>query len=205
MSVPQYDPVVIYAPQTIVTQPAPVTTTTTTTTTKEDDDGHSTSSMVATGLLSFGAGLLVADLFDDNDHYGNMWHGPMPYYPPYPYRPAYGGGYYPGNAYNRPNNYVRGGNTININSNNDYNNRYGSEDRARQNRNSPKSPISSAKPGRTDLNQLNAKAKNGPQRRAKSSGSTTLEKYRAPTQGRSPVQHRQAPTVQPLQHVHQPA
>ena len=61
--------------------------------------------MVATGLLAFGAGLLVADLFDDDDYYGNMWHGPMPYYPPYPYRPHYGGGYYPyygGRYYSRP-------------------------------------------------------------------------------------------------------
>ena len=47
------------------TAPAPATTTTTTTTTK--DEGHSTGSMVATGLLAFGAGLLVGEMFDDDD------------------------------------------------------------------------------------------------------------------------------------------
>jgi predicted small lipoprotein YifL len=182
MSVPQYDPVAVYAPPggavvtaapgtTVVVNPTTVvpaaTTTTTTTTTK--DEGHSTESMVATGLLSFGAGLLVADLFDDDDYYGNMWHGPMPYYPPYPYRPAYGGGYYPGNAYNRPNNYVRGGNTVIVNNNNNYYNRYKSPDQIRQNRASPKSPITAARPNRPELNQLNAKAAQGPARRAPSS------------------------------------
>ena len=150
---------------------APATTTTTTTTTTEEDNGHSTGSLVATGLLAFGAGMLVNEVFDDDDdyynngYYGNMYHGGMPYYPPYPYRPAYGGGYYPGNSYNRPNNYVRGGNTVIVNQNNNYYNRYNSPNGAR---NSPQSPITKAKPGRNDLNQLNAKAKQGPARRAPS-------------------------------------
>ena len=181
MSVPQYDPVAVYAPPggtvvtaapgtTVVVNPTTVVpaTTTTTTTTTTKDEGHSTESMVATGLLAFGAGLLVADLFDDDDYYGNMWHGPMPYYPPYPYRPAYGGGYYPGNSYNRPNNYVRGGNTVIVNNNNNYYNRYKSPDQIRNNRNSPKSPITAARPNRPELNQLNAKAAQGPARRAPS-------------------------------------
>jgi len=188
VSVPQYDPVAVYAPppggtvvnaaagSTVVVSPngttttaAPATTTTTTTT------GHSTESMVATGLLAFGAGLLVADIFDDDDnyynhgYYGSMWRGPMPYYPPYPYHPHYGNGYYPGNGYNRPPNYVRGGNTVIVNQNNNYYNRYKSPDQIRNNRNSPKSPITAARPNRPELNQLNAKAAQGPVRRAPSS------------------------------------
>jgi Protein of unknown function (DUF3300) len=188
VSVPQYDPVAVYAPpggtvvnaaagSTVVVAPngtattAPATTTTTTTT----QTGHSTGSMVATGLLAFGAGLLVADIFDNDDnyynhgYYGSMWRGPMPYYPPYPYRPHYGNGYYPGNSYHRPPTYIRGGNTININSNNNYSNRYKSSDQIRNNRNSPKSPITAARPNRPELNQLNAKAAKGPERRAPSS------------------------------------
>ena len=180
VSVPAYDPVVVYAPQTVVAAPvapaAPATTTTTTTTTSDDDDddGHSTGSLVTTGLLAFGAGLLVSEVFDDDDdyynngYYGNMYHGGMPYYPPAPYRPAYGGGHYPGNAYNRPNNYVRGGNTVIVNQNNNYYDRYNSPNGARNARNSPNSPITKAKPGRNDLNQLNAKSKQGPERRAPS-------------------------------------
>jgi hypothetical protein len=108
--VPQYDPVAAYAPAPAA---APATTTTTTTTTTEDK-GHSTGTLVATGLLAFGAGILVADLFDDDDdwdddyYYPNYGYGGMPYYPPYPYRPAYGGGYYPSHGYNRPPNYNSG-------------------------------------------------------------------------------------------------
>jgi hypothetical protein len=194
VSVPQYDPVAAYAPpggtvvnaapgSTVVVAPngtattaapAAATTTTTTTTTEEKDEGHSTGSLVATGLLAFGAGLLVSEVFDDDDdyynhgYYGNMYHGGMPYYPPAPYRPAYGGGYYPGNSYNRPNNYVRGGNTVIVNQNNNYYDRYKSPDQVRNNRNSPQSPISKANPNRPELNQLNAKAAQGPVRRAPS-------------------------------------
>ncbi len=192
VSVPQYDPVAVYAPPggtvvnaspgstvvvgangTATTAPAAAASTTTTTTTTESE-GHSTSSLVTTGLLAFGAGLLVSEVFDDDDDYyghgysGGMWHGPMPYYPPYPYRPAYGGGYYPGNSYNRPNNYARGGNNVIINQNNNYYDRYKSPDQVRNNRNSPQSPISKARPNRPELNQLNAKAAQGPARRAPS-------------------------------------
>ncbi len=106
--VPQYDPVAAYAPAPAA---APVTTTTTTTA----DTGHSTGALVATGVLAFGAGILVSELFEDDDddwdndyYYPNYGHGGMPYYPPYPYRPAYGGGYYPSNGYNRPPNYNSG-------------------------------------------------------------------------------------------------
>ena len=69
--------------------------------------------MIATGVLAFGAGLLVSEVFDDDDdnhgyYYPNYGHGGMPYYPPYPYRPSYGNGNYPSNGYNRPPNYNSG-------------------------------------------------------------------------------------------------
>jgi hypothetical protein len=160
--VPQYDPVAAYAPAT------------TTTTTVEEDKGHSTGALVATGVLAFGAGILVSELFDDDDddwddhhdyYYPNYGYGGMPYYPPYPYRPAYGGGYYPSNGYNRPPNYNSGwqnsGNII-INTGGNrpggsywdrYDNRPGTTDRARTRQVS--SPITSARPNRPELQELN--------------------------------------------------
>ena len=96
-------------PQTAVA-PAAVAPATTTTTTTESTSGYSTGAMVTTGLLSFGAGMLVNELFDDDDHhnnqndyyYPNYGYGGMPYYPPYSYRPSYGNGYYPSNGYRPP-------------------------------------------------------------------------------------------------------
>ncbi len=43
-----------------------------------EDKGHSTGTLVATGLLSFGAGLLVANIFDDDDddYYHNGYYNP---------------------------------------------------------------------------------------------------------------------------------
>jgi len=179
--VPQYDPVAVYAPAPAVA--APVTTTSTTAT----DTGHSTGALVATGLLSFGAGMLVANLFDDNDddwykkgYYNPRYYGPpMPYYPPYPYRPSYGNGYYPSNGYNRPPGYGGGfnnsGNIVVVNpggNNGGYwdrydNNRsaYNGATRAAQSR-KVSSPITAAKPNRPELDSLNAQAKQGPKRPA---------------------------------------
>jgi hypothetical protein len=170
--VPQYDPVAAYAPAPVSAAPAATSTTTTTTEAK----GHSTGTVVATGLLSFGAGLLVANIFDDDDDdyyhngYYNPYYGgrPPPYYPPYPYRPSYGNGYYPSNGYNRPPNYRPGGNnnTVIINQNNNYWNNYGDKPGANRNSRSAKSPITTAKPNRRELDSLNAKAKQGPKRPA---------------------------------------
>jgi hypothetical protein len=168
--VPQYDPVAAYAPPATTTAPA--------TTTTAEDKGHSTGAMVATGVLAFGAGILVGEIFDDDDdddywndrHYGNMWYGPMPYYPPYPYRPAYGGGFYPSHGYNRPPNYVRGGNNVVVvNQNNNYWNRYDDDRDIEVNRRQAQSPISAAKPNRSDLSRLNADAAKGPKRSAPAS------------------------------------
>jgi hypothetical protein len=65
--VPQYDPVAVYAPPPATT-PAP-----TTTTVVEKDEGYTGGQMVTTGLLAFGAGLLVAEVFDDDDDYDNYY------------------------------------------------------------------------------------------------------------------------------------
>ena len=35
----------------------------------EDDKGHSTGTLIATGVLAFGAGILVNEIFDDDDDY----------------------------------------------------------------------------------------------------------------------------------------
>ncbi len=172
--VPQYDPVAVYAPPPPAAAPAaaapaevaaPATTTTTTTTTSE---GHSTGTLVATGLLAFGAGMLVNELFDDDDHhydndywYPNYGYGGMPYYPPYPYRPAYGNGYYPSNGYNRPPNYQHGFNNNNIVVINNGENGYWNDRDRRRNQYQgastyqARSPISQAKSNRPELQELN--------------------------------------------------
>jgi hypothetical protein len=163
--VPQYDPVAVYAPAPATTEVAPATTTTTTTETKS---GYSTGALVTTGLLSFGAGMLVNELFDDDDDYKykypNYGYGGMPYYPPYPYRPAYGNGYYPSNGYRPPPGYGGGfhnsGNIIVTNpggGGNGYWDRYDNNRAGGVNRGDGgyRSPISSAKPNRPELNDLN--------------------------------------------------
>jgi Protein of unknown function (DUF3300) len=178
--VPQYDPVAVYAPAPAVAASAATTTATAT------DTGHSTGALVATGLLSFGAGMLVANLFDDDDdwykkgYYNPRYYGPpMPYYPPYPYRPRYGNGYYPSNGYNRPPGYGGGfsnsGNIVVVNpggNNGGYWDRYDDNrsgyNGATRDGQSRKvsSPITAAKPNRPELDSLNAQAKQGPKRPA---------------------------------------
>ncbi|HEX7374407.1 MAG TPA: DUF3300 domain-containing protein [Steroidobacteraceae bacterium] len=160
--VPQYDPQAVYAPP-----PATVPAATTTTTEKT---GHSTGSLITTGLLAFGAGMLVNEIFDDDDdyhnhhndyYYPNYGHGGMPYYPPYAYRPAYGGGYYPSNGYNRPPNYQHGFNNNNVVVINNGNDNYWNDRKARSTgyqkagANQARSPITKNNPRRTDLQELN--------------------------------------------------
>lgn len=170
--VPQYDPVAAYAPP-----PATVPATTVPAATTTEQKGHSTGSLVATGLLSFGAGMLVSNIFDDDDddwdngnYYSPRYYGPpMPYYPPNPYRPSYGNGYYPSNGYNRPPNYEHNfnNNTVVINQNNNYWSGRSSAGpvNARDPR-STRSPISTAKPNRPELESLNASARDTPKRAA---------------------------------------
>jgi hypothetical protein len=196
--VPKYDPQAVYAPppanipqpSTINVIPAAGTSTTVTTsgttttvastptTTTTEEKGHSTSALVTTGLLAFGAGILVNEVFDDDDdwdHYGpnyyggGMYYGGHPYYPPpsYMYRPPYGNGYYPAHGYNRPANYQRGfnNNTIIVNNGgNDYWKRNGSN-RAGAATRPAQSPITAAKPRRNDLNDLNRQARERTQTR----------------------------------------
>jgi hypothetical protein len=163
--VPQYNPTTVYAPVTTApAAPAP----TTTTVVEEKDEGHSTGTLITTGLLSFGAGMLVNEVFDDDDedYYGYGWGAPMPYYPPYPYRPAYGSGFYPANGYNRPNNYMRGSNNnVIINQDNNYFNRFDNKAGDRRGRQTD-SPITRANRNRNDLQALNRDAAQGPKRRA---------------------------------------
>ncbi len=161
--VPQYDPVAAYTP-------ASTATTTTTTAAAAQEEGHSTGTLIATGLLAFGAGMIVNEVFDDDDddwhnHYHYNWGGPMPYYPPYPYRPRYGGGFYPSNNYKRPNNYVRGNNVVVVNQNNNYYKRFDNNAAGRRARQT-NSPITAARPNRSELRSLNAQAAKGPQRAA---------------------------------------
>jgi hypothetical protein len=135
----------------------------------DDDDGHSTGSLIATGVLAFGAGILVNELFEDDDdyYYPHYGYGGMPYYPPYPYRPAYGGGYYPSNGYNRPPNYNSGwqnNGTIIINNpggggGGNYWNRYDNGPRsAGVQQRAVSSPITQARPNRPELAQLNQRS-----------------------------------------------
>jgi hypothetical protein len=188
--VPQYDPVTVYAPQ-------PTTTVVPATTTTVVQEGHSTGALVTTGLLAFGAGMLVNEIFDDDDcngnyyynncrgggYYGGYWGVPRPYYPPYPYRPVYGNGLYPGYGYNRPgygggfnNNDININGDVNINRGNDYWNRYdnkpgnGNRPGYDNRRNEARSPISAANPNRKDLSTLNRDAANGPKRPAPNKG-----------------------------------
>jgi hypothetical protein len=160
--VPQYDPVAVYAPAPAAAPAAPAATTTTAT-------GHSTGTLVMTGLLAFGAGMLIADAFNDDDdyyhhngyYYPNYGHGGMPYYPPYPYRPAYGNGYYPSNGYTRPPNYQHGFNNNNVVViNKDGNNYWNDRSRTssgyqKKGAYQAKSPITQARPNRPELQQLN--------------------------------------------------
>jgi len=179
--VPQYDPVAVYAPPPAAPVAAAATSSTTVV---ESKTGYSTGAMVTTGLLSFGAGILVSEIFDDDDdnyYYGGggYWGRPPPYYPPYPYRPPYGNGFYPSHNYNRPGGNFSNNNVI-INQNNNYwKNRQTGIDR---------SPISAARPNRPELQNLNSQAAKGPRRPAPAKG----EGYAAARKKDSGVRNQQA-------------
>jgi hypothetical protein len=109
--VPQYNPQVIYtqAPTTVITQPS---------TTVVTEPGYSTGDLVATGLLSFTAGVVVGSLINSNDDWFNWGHGG--FYAPVYRGPGYGwSGWgrppagWNNNGWNRNNHY--GNNNININ------------------------------------------------------------------------------------------
>jgi hypothetical protein len=150
--VPQYDPSVVYT-----TAPP---TTAATTSAAAVDEGFSTGALVTTGLLSFGAGILVNELFDDDDddYYYPRWgygYGGPAYYPA-PYRPRYGNGYRPAHDYRRPGNYQHGFNNNNIYVNAGGDKYFDRFERGRNNyRKKPNSPISAIRPNRPELASLN--------------------------------------------------
>ncbi|MCH7373621.1 DUF3300 domain-containing protein [Aeromonas sp. MR16] len=189
--VPQYDPSAVYSPPAAGPAPAPVTTATTTTTVPatttttvvehdDDEDEYDRGDMVLTGLLAFGAGMLVNEVFNDDDDEGDYYYprwgsGYPSGYAPYRYNPNYGNGFRPTSGYNRPVNYQRGSNNnIYINAKgNDYFNKFerGPNNYLRQ----ANSPITAARPNRTELATLGQRSLNneagGGQRGATPKGS----------------------------------
>jgi hypothetical protein len=98
--VPTYDAQAVYTTAP-TSQPVVVEST---------SEGFSTGALVTTGLLSFGAGMLVNEIFDDDDDWHGYWGPP---------RGGYYGGYGPpigwGGGYVRPRPIVGGiGNDVNI-------------------------------------------------------------------------------------------
>ncbi|MBV7471158.1 DUF3300 domain-containing protein [Aeromonas sp. sif0611] len=171
--VPQYDPSAVYSPPAAGPASAPVTTETTTTTAPatttttvvehDDDDEYDRGDMVLTGLLAFGAGMLVNEVFNDDegDYYYPRWGSGYPDgYVPYRYNPNYGNGFRPANGYNRPVNYQRGSNNkIYINAEgDDYFNKFerGPNNYLRQ----ADSPITAARPQRAELATLEQRSLN---------------------------------------------
>ncbi|MDM5059132.1 DUF3300 domain-containing protein [Aeromonas rivipollensis] len=172
--VPQYDPTAVYSAPAAGPTSAPVTTATTTTTVPaattttvvdDNDDEYDRGDMVVTGLLAFGAGMLVNEVFNDDDDEGDYyyprWGSDYPGgYAPYRYNPNYGNGFRPANGYNRPANYQRGSNNnIYINAKgNDYFNKFerGPNNYLRQ----ADSPITAARPQRAELATLEPRSLN---------------------------------------------
>ena len=174
--VPQYDPTAVYSAPAAGPTSAPVTTATTTTTAPaattttvvendDDEDEYDRGDMVVTGLLAFGAGMLVNEVFNDDDDEGDYyyprWGSDYPGgYAPYRYNPNYGNGFRPANGYNRPANYQRGSNNnIYINAKgNDYFNKFerGPNNYLRQ----ADSPITAARPQRAELATLEPRSLN---------------------------------------------
>lgn len=183
--VPTYDPVAAYQPDALTaTQPAAQTTTVV-----EEDKGHSTGSLIATGVLAFGAGLLVNEIFDDDDddyyrhgyYYPNYGGGYMPSRPPYYYRPVYGGGYRPGYNYNRPPSYnkvLSDNNVVVVNpgQNRKYWDNFDDRPTGRPRAEPIRSPITAARPNRPELATLDADAKARANQRAGQVASGTAVK-----------------------------
>ena len=113
--VPQYNPAVVYG--------TPYTT-----------PGYSTGDLLATGLLSFGAGMAVGAMMSGgccgwgySSWNCNWYHGGGVYYGAHPYygNSAWHGGYY-GNGYDNANHYNNGYNSSGYHANTNYNHGYNS-------------------------------------------------------------------------------
>ena len=117
--VPVYNPAVIYGTPYVV--PAYVAPT------------YSTADVVATGLLSFGAGMAVGAMMSGGccgwgySSWNCNWHGGGVYYGAHPYygNSAWHGGYY-GNGYDNANHYNNGYNSSGYHANSNYNHGYNS-------------------------------------------------------------------------------
>ena len=187
--VPQYNPTAVY------TTPAPATSTAVSTT--STSSGYSGGEMVATGLLAFGAGILVNEVFDDDDddydnYYPRYGYGGGGYYPP-PYYPRYGNGYRPASGYNRPSNYKNSFNNNNIYVDADGRNSFDRFDGGRNNyRKDPRSPISTARPNRPEMAELNRQAQNRPA----ATGQTYARKPQGSYAGAKPGAAAQRPAAQ---------
>ena len=143
--VPQYDPVTAYAPATT---------------------DYSEGALVPVGVLAFGAGLIVGNIFDhDYDdyyyhrcYYPSYGYGRYPSCPPHYYRPVYGNGYRPGHYYNRPPHYENSfndNNVVPVNSRNDhYWGHFDERPTGVPRANTVPSPITVARPERPELTQL---------------------------------------------------
>jgi hypothetical protein len=181
--VPTYDPVAAYAPPaTTAAAPAAATTT--------EDKGHSTGTLITTGLLAFGAGILVNEIFDDDDdyyhhghYYPNYYGGYMPPPPPYAYRPVYGGGYRPGYNYNRPPSYnkvLSDNNVVVVNpgKNDRYWNNFDDRPTGRPRATNVQSPITAAKPNRPELAKLDTSGAASRPRAAQASGTAASKDWK---------------------------
>ena len=119
--VPQYDPQVIYTTPPPPAQPAPPPVAATSSSSTEDT--VSTGTAVATGLLAFGAGVLIGNAIHSDDYYphygaGAVYYGARPFYPPaYAYRPAYSSAFRPATRYASPAGYRYNYNNVNVNRN----------------------------------------------------------------------------------------
>ena len=142
--VPQYDPVTVYAP-------AP-------TTVVVEDNSPSAGAIVGASMLSFGVGLAIGaatrPYYSRGYCYPNYWGGFVPPPPPYYYRPVYGGGYHPSHNYNRNSSYnkvLSDNKVVVVNKNDKYWGGFDDKPGRKGNSGKVKSPITEARPDRSDL------------------------------------------------------
>jgi hypothetical protein len=141
--VPTYDPVQVYAPPP---PPPPA----------DDNSG----AVVAASMISFGVGLAVGAAtrpYYGPRYYPNYWGGYIRPPPPYYYRPVYGGGYHPSHHYNRSSSYnkvLSDNNVVVVNKNKNYWGGFDDKPRGKDRKGKVQSPITKAKPDRSDLKNI---------------------------------------------------
>jgi hypothetical protein len=182
--VPQYDPVTVYAP-------AP------TTTVVVEDNSSNAGAIVAASMLSFGVGLAVGastrPYYSRGYCYPNYWGGFVPPPPPYYYRPVYGGGYHPSHNYNRNSSYnkvLSDNKVVVVNKNDKYWGGFDDKPGRKGNSGKVKSPITEARPDRSDLKQIDRGGGKAKDWKGKSSYDGADKKARAkaklPDKGKMP-------------------